>query len=133
MIKRNAWNDLQVAERVMNALKESFEEKEMAWARLCIKRGQLLFEEEPDWEVKKQYWDNNWQFACFAKGYDKKVEVIDSKDEINGNMNAWSEWKHIALREGWLTWDQQEKAGAQEQLAARERMVEEAGNWDLIS
>ena len=38
MIKRSAWNNLQVAERAMNALKENFEEKEMVWARSCIKR-----------------------------------------------------------------------------------------------
>ena len=59
MSKKNAWNNLQVAERAMNALKRIFEEKEMAWTESCIEREQLLFEEEPDWEAKQHCWDEN--------------------------------------------------------------------------
>ena len=132
MIRKNAWNDLQAAERAMNALKKVFKKEEMAWAKACIKRGQLLFEREPDWEAKKQCWDSNWEFACFAKGYDKEEEAIDSDNKIIGDTDAWLEWKAIAAWEGWLMMEQRGMAEEQEHLASMERAAEEAGNWDWI-
>ena len=52
--KRKTWNSLQAAEKAMEALKEVFEEKEMIWARSCIKRGRLLYEEDLEGEVKEE-------------------------------------------------------------------------------
>ena len=89
-----------------------------------------MLERESDWEAKKQHWDSNWEFACFAKGYDKEEEAIASDGKIIGDMDAWSEWKAIAVQEEWLTIEQREMAEEQERLASMERAAEEAGNWD---
>ena len=39
MRKKNAWGNLQAAEKVHRVLKEAYEKEETAWARACIKKG----------------------------------------------------------------------------------------------
>ena len=86
MRKESAWENLQAVERVYRVLRE-----ETAWARACIKKGQLLFKEEPGWEAERDQQDNNWDFACFAKGYGEADDAFDSDGKINRGTDVWLE------------------------------------------
>lgn len=128
--KSRAWKDLQAAERAMNALKVVYEEKETVWAKACIDRGELLMKKERNMDAIRQRMGEEWQFACFAKGYDEREEVFTSEGEIE-DTNAWDEWKGVATRELWLTDRQEEKAREDKEELDRENAAEEFGTWDM--
>ena len=75
---------------------------------------------------------SNWEFVCFAKGYGKKKEVLDSDDNIDGSTDVWSEWKDVAAHKEWLMKEQRELLEAQERQAAMERRADKLGNWEHI-
>ena len=91
MRKKNAWGNLQSVEKVHRVLKEAYEKEKTAWARVCIKKGQLLFKEEPGWEAERDQGDNNWDFTYFAKGYSEVDDAFNSDGDINGGTDAWFE------------------------------------------
>ena len=100
-------------------MKRWHKEKEVAWAKLCIERGEILFEKMSKWE--DIYWEDNWEFMYFAKGFDKKVAFCFPNGKINTESDAWVRWKVTVVWEGWLTSMQKGLVKEQEFLHANRK------------
>ena len=96
----STWQNVLAAENVLCAVKWKHKEKEMAWAKVCIERGEVLLKKSPDFEVLNK--DEEWEYTCFVKDFNKRAEVFLPNGKIDIEIDAWARWRLIAAHEGWL-------------------------------